>query len=72
MILIKMVSDVVTIPKKEYELLLRCKHIVESEFEENFSEDFIKAIKESEEDYREGNYLRFNSVKEAKKYFDRV
>lgn len=70
--MIKMVSDVVTIPKKEYELLIKCKHIIESEFEENFSEEFIKAVKQSEEDYRKGDYLRFNSVKEAKKYFDRV
>ena len=67
-----MASDVVIIPKKEYELLLKCKHIVESEFEENFSEQFIKAIKKSEEDYRRGDYLRFKNVEEAKRHFDRA
>ena len=67
-----MASNVVTIPKKEYELLLKCKHIVESDFEENFSENFIKAIKESEEQYRKGNYLRFKNLEEAKRHFDRA
>ena len=67
-----MASNVVTIPKKEYELLLKCKHIVKSDFEENFSENFIKAIKESEEQYRKGNYLRFKNLEEAKRHFDRA
>ncbi len=67
-----MAGNTVTIPKKEYELLLKCKRIVDSDFEEKFSEEFIKAIRESEEDYKRGDYLRFKSAKEAKKYFDRA
>ena len=66
-----MAHDTISIPKKEYELLLRCKHIVESEFEEKFSEKFIREIKESEEAYKKGDYVRFKNAKEAKKYFDR-
>lgn len=65
-----MASDVVTIPKKEYELLLKCKHIVESEFEENFSEEFIKAVKESEEACRKGEFVRVKSSEERRKLFD--
>ncbi len=65
-------AEVVTIPKKEYELLLKCKHIVESEFEENFSKKFIKEIKESEEAYRKGDYIKFKNTKEAKEFFDKL
>ena len=67
-----MSKEIVTIPKEEYKLLLRCKHIVESDFEEKFSDKFIKEIRESEEAYKRGDYLRFKNVKEAKKHFDRV
>lgn len=67
-----MTTSVVTIPKEDYELLLKCKHIVESEFEEKFSEKFIKAVKESERAYKEGKYVRFNNVKEAKAFFDKA
>ena len=67
-----MSREIVTIPKKEYELLVKCRRIVESEFEENFSEDFIKAVKESEEEYRKENYLRFKNLEEAKRHFDRA
>lgn len=65
-----MVSDVVTIPKKEYELLVKCKHIVESEFEENFSDEFIKAVKESEEEYKRGEFVRVKNSEERRKLFD--
>ena len=65
-----MTSDVVKIPKEEYELLLRCKRIVESEFEENFSEDFIKAVRESEEAYKKGEYVRVKNSEERRKLFD--
>ena len=41
-------AETVTIPKKEYELLVKCKRIVESEFEERFSEKFIRDIKKAE------------------------
>ena len=67
-----MSREIVTIPKKEYELLVKCRRIVESEFEENFSEDFIKAVKESEEEYRKENYPRFKNLEEAKRHFDRA
>ena len=62
--------DIITIPKKEYELLLKCKRIVESEFEENFSKEFIKAVKESEEDYKKGEFVRVKNSEDRKKLFD--
>ena len=67
-----MSREIVTIQKEEYELLVKCRRIVESEFEENFSEDFIKAVKDSEEEYRKANYLKFKNVEEAKRHFDRA
>ena len=63
-------GDVVTIPKKEYALLLKCKHIVESEFEEKFSDRFIKEIKESEEAYNNGEFIRVKNSTYRKKLFD--
>lgn len=71
-IVMEMASNTITIPKEEYELLLKCKRIVDSDFEEEFSEEFIKAIRKSEEDYKRGDFLRFKSAKEAKKYFDKA
>ena len=67
----KMTSKLVTIPKEEYDLLIKCKKIIESDFEEKFSEEFILAVKESEKEYRNGEYLKFKNAEEAKKHFDR-
>ena len=63
-------TEVITVPKKEYEILVRCRHIVESEFEEKFSEEFIKDVQTSEEEYTKGNFVRLKDVKEARKFFD--
>ena len=65
----KMSREIVTIPKEEYELLLRCRHIVESEFEEKFSVKFIKEIKESEESYKKGQFVRVKNSEDRKKLF---
>ena len=65
-----MSKEIVTIPKEEYELLLKCKHIVESEFEGKFSEKFIKEIKESEEAYKKGEFVRVKNFEDRKKLFD--
>ena len=63
-------AETVTIPKEEYERLIKCRNIVESEFEEKFSEDFIRDIKESEEAYRRGEFVRVKNSKERRKLFD--
>ena len=61
----------VTIPKEEYDLLLKCRHILRSDFEEKFSAQFIKEVKESEEAFRAGNFKKFKTVNEARAYVDR-
>ncbi len=63
-------TETVTIPKQEYRLLLKCKHIVDSEFEGKFSKKFIKAIKESEKAYKRGEFVTVKDSKERKKLFD--
>ncbi len=49
-------AETVSVPREEYELLLKCRRIVESDFEEEFSEEFIRAIRRSRRAYREGRY----------------
>ncbi|HIH10345.1 MAG TPA: hypothetical protein HA254_06810 [Candidatus Diapherotrites archaeon] len=65
-----MAAEVVTIPKKDYELLVKCRHIVESEFEEKYSEAFIRDIKESEDAYEKGDFVRVKNSQERRKLFD--
>ncbi|HII65575.1 TPA: hypothetical protein HA295_02255 [Candidatus Woesearchaeota archaeon] len=65
-----MASDTINISRDEYELLVKCRHIVQSEFEENFSEKFIKAVMKSEEDYRKGKIVRIRNSQERRKLFD--
>lgn len=47
-------NTTVSVPVKEYELLVRCRDIVESDFEENFTEEFISSVRKSERTYRKG------------------
>ena len=65
-----MATDVVTIPKEEYDFLLKCKHVVETDFEGKFSKKFIQDIKESQKAYKKGDFVRVKNSKERKKLFD--
>jgi len=65
-----MASDTVCIPKAEFELLVKCKQIVESDFEEKYSKTFIAAVRESEEAYKKGDFVRVKSPRERRKLFD--
>lgn len=65
-----MATDVVTISKEEYDLLVQCKHIVKSEFEENFSKKFIMAVEESEDEYKKGDVVIVKNSEERKKLFE--
>lgn len=56
-LLVGMRKQTVTIPKKEYELLLKCRRIIRLDFEEKFSPQFIKEVKESEEAFLSGNSI---------------
>ena len=63
-------SETVCIPRARYEYLVECERLVDMEFEEKFSEKFIKEVKESEKDYESGKYKRFKTFNEAKSYLD--
>lgn len=65
-------AELITIPREEYLFLMRCRHVVESEFEEKFSKKFIQEIKESQDAYRRGDFVKFKNVKEAKAFFDKL
>jgi hypothetical protein len=64
-----MASETITIAKEEYDFLVKCRHIVDAEFEEAFSSEFIEAVKESEEAYRKGEYVKAKNSEERKKLF---
>ncbi len=66
----KMEGDVVSIRREEFELLVKCRRIVDSDFEEKFSDEFIKAVKKSEKDYNKGRFIRFSSKEEMSKHLD--
>ena len=47
-------SETICIPKERYEFLLNCEKLVDSEFNEKFSKEFLKEVKESEEAFKKG------------------
>lgn len=63
-------TETVIIPKKEYELLLKYRHIVESDFEGKFSKKLIKTVKRSEKAYKEGKFVRVKNTRERKRLFN--
>ena len=62
-------EETITIPRKEYETLIKYKRIVDSEFKEKFSKRFIEDVKKSEEEYKKGEFVRIKNSKERKKLF---
>ena len=64
-----MTTETVTIPKEEYNFLVKCRHIIDAEFEEHFSPQFIMAVKESEEAYKKGDVVKIKSRDERRKLF---
>ncbi len=64
-----METETVTIPKEEYEFLVKCRHIVDAEFEGYFSPQFIMAVKESEEAYKKGKVVHVKNADERRRLF---
>ena len=64
------INKTVCISRERYERLIECEKLVDLEFEERFSEPFIKELRESLKDYKEGRFKRFKTMKEAKRYLD--
>ena len=63
--------ETVCIPGERYEYLIKCERLVDMEFEEKFSDEFIAEVKESEEAYRRGEYIGVkNILGEREKLFE--
>ena len=63
-------SEAVCIPKERYEYLIECERLIDLEFEEKFSEKFIQEVKESEEAYKRGDFVRVKNSQDRKKIFE--
>ena len=63
-------SETICIPRKRYEFLIECERLVDMEFEEKFSKEFIKEVRESEEAYKKGNFVRIKSAEDRKRLFE--
>ena len=63
-------SDTICIPRERYEYLIKCERLVDMEFEDLFSDSFVKEVRDSEEDYESGRYDRFKYLKDARKHLD--
>ncbi len=63
-------SETICIPKERYEYLVKCERLVDMEFEEKFSKDFIDEVRESEEAYKSGDFIKVRNSVERKKTFD--
>lgn len=63
-------SETVCIPKERYEYLVKCERLVDMEFEEKFSKEFIDEVKESEDAYTRGDFIKVKNREERKKTFD--
>jgi hypothetical protein len=63
-------SETICIPKERYEFLLNCEKLVESEFNEKFSKEFLKEVKKSEEAFKKGEYIEVKSSSDRDQIFD--
>ena len=61
--------ETICIPWERYEYLIKCERLVDMEFEEKFSDEFIAEVKESEEAYARGEYIEVNDREEREKLF---
>ena len=61
--------ETICIPRKRYEYLIKCERLVDMEFEEKFSDEFIAEVKESEEAYARGEYIEVKNRREREKLF---
>lgn len=62
--------ETICIPTERYEYLIKCERLVDMEFEEKFSKEFIAKVKESEEAYIKGEYIEVKSKEERKELFE--
>ena len=63
-------TETVTIPREDFELLKKCQRIVESDFEEKFTKKFVEDVKKARQEYEKGEFVKFSSKKAALDYLD--
>lgn len=63
-------EETICLSKERYEYLVKCERLVDLEFEDKFSTEFIKEAKESEEAYKKGEFIRVKNSKERRKLFE--
>lgn len=63
-------SDLVTLPRKRYEQLLRCERLVDLGEEAQLSDACAAGVKESLAEYRRGEFVRVKDRKHRKALFD--
>ncbi|MCK5040287.1 MAG: hypothetical protein KAR87_04940 [Candidatus Aenigmarchaeota archaeon] len=62
--------ETVCIPRERYNYLTKCEHLVDMEFEEKFSDEFVAEVKESQKAYERGEFVEVNNEEERKKLFE--
>ena len=62
--------ETICIPKERYEFLVKCERLVDLEFEEKFSKQFIEDVRKSEDAYKKGEFARVKDSKDRKKLFE--
>ncbi len=65
-------SGDVTIPKKEYEFLVKCKEILSIESDEDFTSEFLEKLKVAEEETKAGKGIVLKSREETAKYLKSI
>ena len=61
--------ETITIPKREYELLLKVKKTMELDIEERFNKRFLESVNKSLKDLKEGKGKIIRNKKELREYF---
>ncbi len=61
-------GEVVTIPRQEYEFLVKCKEILELESNGEFTPEFLERLKKAEGRIKAGKGKAFKAAEEVEKY----
>jgi hypothetical protein len=61
-------SEEITIPKKEYEFLVKCKEILSIESDEDFKPELLTKLEKAEKEIKSGKGIVLTSREEVAKY----
>lgn len=61
-------SEDVTIPKKEYDFLVKCREILSLERDEDFTPEFLEKLQKAEKEIKAGKGVVFMTREEVAKY----